>query len=862
MTVNLIAGRLSKILAIIIIVFLGTVFVFQFTNAALVPCGLSAGTAAERAPCTVCDIFKLISNVINFFFFTFTPSVATLLYLWAGFWILLGGTDPGKVTTGRTIMKNTTYGLLIIFSAWMITNTVLKSIAGDQLFAQDWNKVVCNNPVTPSGTPAQNQKYTCNSANQCIVKSDGEYTTSNCDGVCKSQVGTDKIMINTGYLADIIVNDKYDQTISVSGGKGPYAFIISQGNLPGGLEIDSTTGVISGTPDTEGSFTFTVEVSDSTDPALTTTKEFNIKVVPLSASVIISDIAVKDITENGATITWTTDKPADSQVEFGKSSSYGSLTILDKDAATGHQVTLDNLSPGSTYYFRAKSSIAGFNAVSSAETFKTTGSAPTSNVIISGVAVSDITDTGATITWTTDKPSTSQVEYGKSSSFGSLTTLDNTNNTDHSVDITGLTPGTSYSFRAKSSIAGFNAVSSTSTFKTTGTAPAGQTACLFTGINLCQGAPVNYSGGSIKDIGSLNCNPSGCSQYDAAINAAASQTGVSAKLLKANMVIESACQIGASSSDSGGGSFGLMQIQAGTANSFSQSCGIQQTSSACTNAGGSWDAANNKCLVTPTWLTNPANATASICIAAYYMKSLSQGVCGSSDRNILAGLSGGVTACQASANCSTDKSCDGTAVRKWECLYDDDAHSVCNGGSNLSGYNVTKYAAVKKLYCAGQVTLGSGSTTPTPTPVSEACSQSFGSRATGCSDINTCVDVSSYTPTHGCESNGGVCLLSSAAAAKAQLLISTFNNLAGGQCTLKINSALQVNGGSSVSTCHKPGNSQSGTCSDINILPNHDNCYKFFYQAAKQANVQSFLDEYVTACVAGSTTGGNIHVNF
>lgn len=102
------------------------------------PCG-----RAGQPACTTCDIFVLASNIINFVIFTLVPAIAVLLYLWAGFMILMGGANPGWIATGTGIFKTTTWGLVIVFTSWMITNTVLKSLAGDSIFTKDWNKVTC-----------------------------------------------------------------------------------------------------------------------------------------------------------------------------------------------------------------------------------------------------------------------------------------------------------------------------------------------------------------------------------------------------------------------------------------------------------------------------------------------------------------------------------------------------------------------------------------------------------------------------------------------------------------------------------------------------------------------------------------------
>ena len=73
----------------------------------------------------------------------------------------------------------------------------------------------------------------------------------------------------------------------------------------------------------------------------------------------------------------------------------------------------------------------------------------------------------ATITWTTDIASTSQVEYGTTTNYGSETTLDTNIVTSHSVAITNLIPNTTYHYRVKSNDAASNpAVSSDNTFTT------------------------------------------------------------------------------------------------------------------------------------------------------------------------------------------------------------------------------------------------------------------------------------------------------------------------------------------------------------------------------------------------------------
>jgi hypothetical protein len=61
-----------------------------------------------------------------------------------------------------------------------------------------------------------------------------------------------------------------------------------------------------------------------------------------------------------AVITWQTIAPASSQVEYGSTTNYGSLSPLDSTPNTNHSVTLNGLSPLTRYYFRVIST-AGTN---------------------------------------------------------------------------------------------------------------------------------------------------------------------------------------------------------------------------------------------------------------------------------------------------------------------------------------------------------------------------------------------------------------------------------------------------------------------------------------------------------------------
>src|SRR6266849_4718948 len=78
------------------------------------------------------------------------------------------------------------------------------------------------------------------------------------------------------------------------------------------------------------------------------------------------------------------------------------------------------------------------------------------SIVADGTSVSS-----ATITWTTNKASTSQVEYGMTTTYASVTPLDGTLVTVHSQILSGLTAGTVYHYRVKSKDAASHSVTST-----------------------------------------------------------------------------------------------------------------------------------------------------------------------------------------------------------------------------------------------------------------------------------------------------------------------------------------------------------------------------------------------------------------
>ena len=67
----------------------------------------------------------------------------------------------------------------------------------------------------------------------------------------------------------------YTLTLTASGGTSPYSWSVASGSLPPGLSL-SSSGVLSGTPDTPDSYSFTVQVTDSTGASATQNDQITI----------------------------------------------------------------------------------------------------------------------------------------------------------------------------------------------------------------------------------------------------------------------------------------------------------------------------------------------------------------------------------------------------------------------------------------------------------------------------------------------------------------------------------------------------------------------------------------------------------
>jgi hypothetical protein len=100
--------------------------------------------------------------------------------------------------------------------------------------------------------------------------------------------------------------------------------------------------------------------------------------VPDTTPPVISGVSASNVGPAAATISWTTNEPADGQVEFVEPCpSSGCTTPRAASLTTGHSIQVSNLSPEATYRYRVRSTDASANAALSDEySFDTTAPPP------------------------------------------------------------------------------------------------------------------------------------------------------------------------------------------------------------------------------------------------------------------------------------------------------------------------------------------------------------------------------------------------------------------------------------------------------------------------------------------------------
>jgi hypothetical protein len=117
---------------------------------------------------------------------------------------------------------------------------------------------------------------------------DATQTTVNSESLRIAITPGPLVITSTGDLTAATATFAYTHQLTALGGKAPYVWSLPAGSvLPPGLTLNANSGVISGTPTTAGTYTFTVKATDSQQPTVSTTSG-NLRIIVAPAPLIIT----------------------------------------------------------------------------------------------------------------------------------------------------------------------------------------------------------------------------------------------------------------------------------------------------------------------------------------------------------------------------------------------------------------------------------------------------------------------------------------------------------------------------------------------------------------------------------------------
>jgi len=171
---------------------------------------------------------------------------------------------------------------------------------------------------------------------------------------------------------------------------------------------------------------------------------------PIITAPVIFHLRIDSISARSAVVSWKTDRSANSQLEYGLDENYGMTTAVDSQLVSHHSVKLSGLQASTTYHVRAKSEAAdGAVGFSDDFTFNTLDSSFLT-LRITSITVESITANSATIQWETERPATSQVLFGVDQNLENATVLDTQRVMLHEIELSNLSPATTYYFQVGS----------------------------------------------------------------------------------------------------------------------------------------------------------------------------------------------------------------------------------------------------------------------------------------------------------------------------------------------------------------------------------------------------------------------------
>lgn len=191
-------------------------------------------------------------------------------------------------------------------------------------------------------------------------------------------------------------------------------------------------GVVDSTDESQGNPTFSPYVSGALQGRFT------------EAATLASKVVVQNVSTRHATISWVTGRESDTKIMYGiASEDYFKEEVYYSEQTTDHSIQLSNLTPDTTYYFKAKwTDIDGNTGVSSEISFRTDPQPSVEAFEVERVGLNY-----AIISFTTKGASKASVLFGRTLSYSGVEEINTSpSRSSYSVMLKDLSDGVLYNY--------------------------------------------------------------------------------------------------------------------------------------------------------------------------------------------------------------------------------------------------------------------------------------------------------------------------------------------------------------------------------------------------------------------------------
>ncbi|MFN3188497.1 MAG: D-Ala-D-Ala carboxypeptidase family metallohydrolase [Candidatus Paceibacteria bacterium] len=136
-------------LPFLIVISLSLLIAFSLTPTPTSAAGLAQMAQCSGTDCGTCEIIRLANGLIMWLI-GFVFILFALLLMRAGIKLVTSGGNPGALQSAKDSFINALIGLIIILAAWLIVDTIMRALIGDERSgALVWSEIECTAQVSP-----------------------------------------------------------------------------------------------------------------------------------------------------------------------------------------------------------------------------------------------------------------------------------------------------------------------------------------------------------------------------------------------------------------------------------------------------------------------------------------------------------------------------------------------------------------------------------------------------------------------------------------------------------------------------------------------------------------------------------------